>query len=202
MASELTQRIRDLRKARYRGYDWGHRVMILVGRNDDSGSYGVPRPGDLFFRFDNGKLRTTRDHADVCAVNDGEWRVFDSQNDGFEVVIGYWPEPGGGQIQRTGLDGRVEQRLFLRWFVWDGLVKAEWFGLRRWLYYKALHAVVEDKVPFTCQVTPPPSSGGYSHWHCRERRKHKGDHRFRNYTWAGGDAPVVYDPVTKAASDA
>lgn len=48
------------------------------------------------------------------------------------------------------------------------------------------------KIPFTCQQTPAQGSGGYDHWHCTLPRKHKGAHRFRNYTWAeGGNVACV-----------
>jgi hypothetical protein len=192
MTNKFLHRIVVIRSRHYPWWDWGHRVMILVGR-DDGGSYDVPRPRDLWFRHDAGKLITTTDYSVVRKNNDGEWRIFDSQNDGHEVVVGYWPHPNGdGRIQQSGLDGRAEQRLFLRWFVWDGWIKADWFGFRRWLYYKALSAAVQHKIPFTCQQVPPPSSGGYSHWHCELRRKHHGDHRFRNYTW--GSTKVQHAP--------
>lgn len=196
--NQLVRRFKAIHTRSFRWYDWGRPVMILIGREDGGSFDGIPRPHDLWFRHENGRMVTTRDYTEVRARNDGEWRIFDSQNDGFEIVIGWWPGPdGNGRIQQSGLDGRAEQRLFLRWFVWDGWIKAEWFGLRRWLYYKALHAVVTDKVPFTCQQVPPPNSGGYSHWHCQLRRKHKGDHRYRNYTWSG--SKVEYAPVDGTA---
>lgn len=175
-------------------WDWGHRVMALTGR-DDSGSWGVPRPRDLWFRKVNGRMQTTRHYADVRANPSEDWRIFDSQNDGFEIIIGWWPHPAhgrGGQIHRDGLDGRAEIELFRRWFFTEWAV-SEWFGLRRWAYYKGLHAAVNQRIPFTCQVTPPRESGGYDHWHCQERKRHAGPHRFRNYTWDGGQ--VEYAPV-------
>lgn len=180
--SNLIRRINEIRRSRHPWYDWGHRVMILLGREDDGRFDNVPRVRDLWFRHENGRLVTTRDYAEVRARNDGEWKVFDSQNDGFEVVIGWWPDEHG-PITRTGLDGRDEQRLFLRWFVWEGWIKAEWCGLRRRLYYRALHAAVHQKIPFACQQVPAPDSGGYSHWHCELRRKHDGPHRYRGCTW-------------------
>ncbi|MFH5209240.1 hypothetical protein ACHIPZ_13700 [Antrihabitans sp. NCIMB 15449] len=193
--ADIVNRVRRMRRQNRRWYEWGHRVMTLVGREDGGAYDGVPRPRDMWFRHENGRIRTTYNYDDVRAKNDGEWKIFDSQNDGFDVVIGYWPHPNdNGSISRSGLDGRAEQRLFLRWFVWDGLVKAEWLGLRRWLYYKALTSVVEQKVPFTCQATP---TSGYSHWHCSLRRKHVGEHRFHNYTWANSGR-VKFKPVRNA----
>lgn len=191
----IRQRIDAIRRRNFPWWDWGQRAMILVGR-EHCGSYDVPRPRDMWFRDDAGKLTTTYDYSDVLAKNDGEWRVFDSQNDGFEVKIGYWPHPNGdGHLQLSGLDGRHEQRLFLRWFVWDGRIKAEWFGVRRWLYYKALRAAIAQKKPFTCQLTPPAGSGGYDHWHCGLPRRHEGPHRFHNYTWDPAGAAVQYAPT-------
>jgi hypothetical protein len=197
---------------RHPWWDWGHHVMALTGRYD-AGNWSPPRVRDMWFRMDyeygdgrkakptRSRIVTTNDYSEVRARNDGEWRIFDSQDDGHTIVIGYWPHPDDkGNIHRTGLDGRAEQRLFLRWMLWEGLVKAEWFGLRRWLYYRALHAAVERKIPFRCQVTPPPGSGGYRHWHCDRKKRHTGDHRFVNYTWAGGNAKVRFDPVIPAAA--
>lgn len=68
-------------------------------------------------------------------------------------------------------------------------------GVRRWIYLKALHAAVERKIPFTCQVTPDRNSGGYTHWHCQLKKRHEGKHRFGNYTWIGRDFQVEYEPA-------
>lgn len=189
----LLHRVHDLTVRRLRWWDWGHRVMILVGRYD-TGTWGVPRVRDLWFRPEGGKFVTTRDYARVRARNDGEWRIFDSQDDGHTIVIGYWPGPGSdGHIHRTGIDGRAERRLFLRWLLWDGLVKAEWFGLRRWLYFKALHAAIYAQAPFTCGAPVPHGGGGYGHWHCELRGRHDA-HRFRSYTWTDGGR-AEYSPL-------
>jgi hypothetical protein len=184
-------------------WDWGHPLMALSGR-PFCGSWDVPRGRDLWFRYPDHhgnpawlathpevKLRcgllTTTDYATVRDTNDGEWRIFDWQDDGYTIRIGYWPAPDGdGRIHDSGIDGRREIRLFLRWLVWDGLGKAEWFGLRRWAYYKALNQVVHDRKPFTCQQVPARDSGGYQHWHCQLRRRHTGPHRFRAMVWADG----------------
>lgn len=76
-------------------------------------------------------------------------------------------------------------------------MKSPRFGLRRWVYYKALHAAVDRKIPFTCQQVPPPNSGGYSHWHCELKRKHTGDHRRGAYTWSTGR--VQHSPIDSPA---
>lgn len=193
----VVRRIRMIRDRRYPWWDWGHRVLLLAAREDGGSADGVPRPADLWFRREGDRLVATRDYSVVRERNDGEWRVFDSQNDGHDVVVGYWPAPGGdGRLRPSGLDGRLEQRLFLRWFVWDGWIKAEWFGLRRWIYYRALHAAVHEKVPFACQQVPPKGGGGYQHWHCQLRRRHAGVHRFRNFVWPTG-GPVEFSEKSR-----
>lgn len=198
---DLIRRVQTIRARRYRWYDWGHRVMVLVAREDGGSFDGIPRVRDLWFHQpdDSRRLVTARDYADVRANPHAAWRVFDSQNDGHEIVIGWWPN-GHGNISRDGLSGRDEQRLFARWWIWDGWVKAEWCGLRRWLYFKALHAVVHERIPFACQVTPDRDSGGYDHWYCQLRRRHNGDHRYRNYTWAGPGSKAVHSPMDSAAT--
>lgn len=200
-----------------RWYDWGHPLMWLVGRND-SGSSGVPRGRDMWwvsldyvegaerswmadFEQRNG-CYVTRDYSDVKAVATADWRIFDLQDDGRTVKIGRWPSrpEDGGHIQQIVGGLNIPQvRLFLRWYLFDHKVKAEWFGLRRWLYYKALHAAVNDKVPFSCQRVPDKGSGGYSHWHCQRRRWHKGAHRYRNYIWPGPGERVEYQPLEHAS---
>lgn len=203
----VLHRLHDLTARRWTWYDWGHPLMILVGRYS-TGTWDTPHVRDMWFRKEyvvggRQRIETTRDYTVVRARNDGEWRIFDGQDDGHTIVIGYWPHPDSpnGQIYRTGLDGRAEIRLFVRWLLWDGWVKAEWCGLRRWLYFRGLHNAVEPYIPFTCRVVPDGTSGGYRHWHCDLRPRHKGDHRYRNYTWSGvaGDR-VEYDPIDAGAA--
>jgi len=196
-------------------YDWGHPVMWLVGRND-SGSSGIPRGRDMWWvpadhvegiyaswladvEQRNGCYVTTS----YSVVKDAPvgWNIFDLQDDGHTIVIGRWPssEEDGGHIQKiVGGMNRQQVRLFLRWYLWDHKAKAQWFGLRHWIYFKALHAAVNQKVPFACQRTPDKGAGGYSHWHCQRRKFHKGAHRFVNYTWAGPGARVQHDPAEAA----
>lgn len=192
-------------------YGWGHPVMWLVGRYD-CGNAGPPRGRDLWWipteyvedrlalslaadleqRF--GCYITTR-YEDVRSTGgDIDWRIYDLQDEGRTVKVGLWPScpEHQGQIQPLPWQ-ELKVDLFLWWYVWQHKGKAQWFGLRRWVYFKALHAAVQDKIPFTCQQPPPQNSGGYSHWHCQLRRKHTGDHRFRNYTW-GADR-VQHSPV-------
>jgi hypothetical protein len=195
----LAHRALTVTTDRHPWYDWGHRLMILVGENR-TGDYGVPRGRDLWYRFADenearGRIITTHRYADVRATQgqDVSWRVFDVQDEGGTVKLGYW----GDRIAHYGLSRR-ELALFRRWDFWECRVRGEWFGLRRWLYFRGLHAAVQLKKPFACNVTPPRGTGGYSHWHCELRGRHD-VHRFRNYTWAGGTARVEYDPKEATA---
>lgn len=190
-------------------WDWGHPVMWLVGRYD-TGSAGVPRGRDLWWipteyveglplnlvadfeqRFG---CYVTTSYKDVRAtIGDISWRVYDLQDEGRTVKVGLWPSQPEHQGRMQPLPWQeLKVDLFLWWFVWQHLGRAQWFGIRRWAYYKALHAAVHQKIPFTCQQTPP--KGGYRHWYCELSRKHRGDHRFRNYTWSA-DA-VRHSPVS------
>ncbi len=181
----IRHRIHDIVSNRHPWYDWGHPLMTLIGQYRH-GSWDAPRVRDMwFYAATRNKFVTTRDSSEVRATPDLEWRIFDSQDDGHTVVIGWWPRPDDptGNIHRDGLDSKPEQRLFLRWMLWDGWVKAEWFGIRPWIYYKALHRAVQIRKPFTCQRQPDPMKGGYSHWYCEEPKRHKGPHRIRNYSW-------------------
>lgn len=187
----LLHRILTIRADRRRWYDWGHMLMTLVGQYR-TGDYEAPRGRDLWYRFEHGetgRIITTHLYSDVRALPNAEWRVLDVQDDGGTVMFGWW----GDRITFYGFS-RPELRLFRRWDFWECRARGEWFGLRRWLYYKGLHAAVHLRVPFTCQMTPPSGTGGYSHWYCEERGKHD-THRFRNYTWREGVARVAYEPT-------
>lgn len=198
-------------------YDWGHPVMWLVGRYH-CGNTEPPRGRDLWWipkEYVEGVAASlvadyeqrfgcyvTRRYEDVRATSpDIEWRIYDLQDDGRTVKIGVWPHAPehDGRVQPMPtwhtMDAKREMRLFLWWYLWEHKGKAQWFGLRPWAYYKALHAVVNDKRPFSCQRTPDKGAGGYSHWHCQLRKRHKGEHRFRNYTWGGSGERVEFAPV-------
>lgn len=196
-------------------WDWGHPVMWLVGRYD-SGSAGVPRGRDLWWiptEYVEDRLASslvadceqrfgcyiTTNYSDI--TSDIDWRIYDLQDDGRTVKVGLWPNQPEhkGRIQPLPWQ-ELKVDLFLWWYVWQHKGKAQWFGLRRWVYYKALHAAVQQKIPFTCQQVPPPNSGGYSHWHCQLRRKHLGEHRFHSYTWSAGS--VQHSPISARRSGA
>lgn len=176
---------------RHPWYDWGHKFMVLFGQYG-TGDYEAPRGRDLWYRFDNeneahGRIITTHRYADVRALPNAEWKILDVQDDGGTVMMGWY----GDRITFYGLSRR-ELALFRSWDFWECRARAEWFGLRRWLYYKGLHAAVHLKKPFTCQAVPPRGSGGYSHWYCELHGKHT-EHRYRAYTWTG--ARVQHNPV-------
>ncbi|KSU52886.1 hypothetical protein [Microbacterium enclense] len=191
----LAHRILTIAQERRPWYDWGARLMVLVGQFR-TGSYDTPRGRDLWYRFEaenehRGRIIKTRTYANVRATReqDFSWRIFDVQDDGHTVKVGHY----GGQITHFGLSRR-EMKLFRRWDFWECRVRGEWFGLRRWLYHLGLHHHVDLRKPFACNATPKRGSGGYSHWHCELRGRHE-VHRFRNYTWPGGTARVEYDPI-------
>lgn len=178
----LMDRLQRIRRSGHPWYDWGHRVMFLVGQYRH-GDYGVPRGRDLYYYPTSRRtFFTTYDWSEARLYFglDRGWKVFDVQDDGWTVVVGWYPEDGG-HISPAELS-RAELKLFRRWDFWECRVRAEWFGFRRWLYHRALHAAVHQKRPFACNATPPQGAGGYSHWHCEIRGRHD-VHRFRNYTW-------------------
>lgn len=182
--------------------DWGHLTMWLTGRYD-SGSAGIPRGRDLWWvpaeyiegdclaMVDSLEIRygcyVTQDYT-MVRVTKGRipWRIFDLQDGGNTVKVGLWPnEPEhNGRIQPlpwNELGPKTSLALFLHWYLIDHKVKSQWLGLRTRLYSKALSAAVDDRRPFTCQAKPGP--GGYAHWTCQLRKRHEGDHRYRNYVW-------------------
>lgn len=197
-----------------RWYDWGHPVMWLVGRHD-CGSAGCPRGRDLWwiptqyveegvaasllagFEQRHGCYITTN-YTDVRATSgDVDWRIYDLQDDGRTTKVGLWPNAPEhkGRLQPLPWE-ELNVRLFLWWYLWEHKAKAQWFGLRRWVYYKALHWAVHAHSPFACNVVPDRGSGGYSHWHCGLRPRHRGAHRYHNYTWAGPGESVEYEPAS------
>lgn len=195
-----------------RWYDWGHPVMWLVGRYH-GGSAGVPRGRDMWwipteyvegvaaslvadFEQRYGCYTTTR-YEDVRATSgDIEWRVYDLQDDGRTVKVGLWPNSPEhkGRIQPLPWQ-ELETPLFLWWYLVQHKGRAQWFGVRPWVYYKALSWAVGAHSPFACGRVPDKGSGGYSHWHCDLRKRHGGPHRYRSYTWGGPGAKVQFAPL-------
>ena len=227
---DRTARIRAL-LGQHGQRDWGHKLMALVG-TQRTGSFEPPRARDLYFRVgpERGEdwrvvpgtekslgVETTHAMTAWDGVKRGEaWRTFDWQDDGHTLRIGWLGDDG--RIHDSALGAYSgELKRFRRWFILDSWIKAQWFGLRPWLYYKGLHAAVHRKYPWTCQVTPPRDSGGYDHWYCQVpigargtlRRRldrltgfasgapyHPMPHRYINYRWDGAGNRVAHDPQT------
>ena len=66
--------------------------------------------------------------------------VFSFLNDSFEIGIG-WPNKWHGIYRREVI------RKFVFWYLFQWSI-CEWFGLRRWLWYKLLHRRVESYKKF------------------------------------------------------
>lgn len=173
-------------------WDWGHRVMVLVGQ-DFGGNYDSPSPKTIWYRrgksvrmwrtkFPVNPPRTYQivsDYrefqaltADLDTDSDAyyEWRAICAGQDG-DLHLGrqYW----GGKYY--GLD-HWEMELLRRWL--NRWRLRDWFGLRSWLYSQALESAVAQRKPFSCQQVPKPGSRGYSHWHCQLKKNHNGLHRY------------------------
>jgi hypothetical protein len=72
------------------------------------------------------------------AERHGLVRVFDTwPGDGHELWLGY---PSAWQFH---MDMRTALRLAW-WILWTWWAKCHWFGLRRWIYYKALSAQIRS----------------------------------------------------------
>ena len=97
--------------------DWEHVVMALTG-TEWGGDYGPPSAPTLRYPWQ------------------GEERVFANKNDGTELWFGYpnrWEwHIGPGEIKRL-----------TRYLIVDYWLKSRWLGLRRPVYYAALHSTVE-----------------------------------------------------------
>jgi hypothetical protein len=203
----LRHRLYDLVSEQHPWYDWGHRLMILTG-SDDCGNWGEPEPPTWFYRLGEPKrmIRTkypqhplatfeivtdyTEFRRRTKGLNEDEmyaWKAIGTSQDG-ELILGhrFW----GGKFYGMPDWEVALLRRYLR--MWRRL---DWFGLRSWLYSQGLHAAVHQKVPRTCQVSPPPGSGGYSHWYCDQKRKHAGPHRYRNYEWDPTKDRVEHTPT-------
>lgn len=193
----LRSRIVALLRENHPWWDWGHRVMTLVGRNW-CGNWSEPKPPDIWYRqgpskLRRGKARTTwvvvRSYDEYLRqVEQGhqDWKCIQVQDGGWTLAMGYYDSMNFYGLTRSEVP--ILLRFLVRWALTD------WLGIRRWLYFRALRAAVNRKVPFRCQATPPKGTGGYSHWHCSEKKRHAGPHRFNNYTWTDGDH-VEYAPV-------
>lgn len=206
----LRHRAYSLCLERHPWHDWGHYLMILVGQ-DFGGNWVEYSPPTWWYRHGTPKrmFRTgyprhplstfeviKDDYSAFRERTDGlnedqkyEWKAIGTSQDG-ELHLGrmYWGNSFYGLT-------RWEMRLLHR-YLWACRWRS-WFGLRNWLYSLALHEAVDHKAPFKCNATPPPGSGGYSHWHCQQKRRHVGLHRFNNMSWGeldGEQFPVTHAP--------
>jgi hypothetical protein len=200
----ITGRLYTLAVRRGPWYDWGHPLMILVG-DPHGGNYDEPSMRTWWYRLGPPKhmwrtryprnplstFEVIKDYETFRQRTEGlnesemyEWQAL-CIHDG-ELTLGhrYW----GGTFYGMRKNETALLRRYLR--AWR---RHDWYGLRSWLYYQALHAAVHQRKPFACHATPPPRSGGYSHWHCQLKRKHDGEHRFNAMTWLDDLPSVVHD---------
>lgn len=208
----LRRRLYCLTIDRWPWWDWGHPLMTLTG-SDFGGNWSDPHEGvpTWYYRLGTPKrmwrtgyprhplstFEVITDYDTFRQRTEGlnedqmyEWSAIYVDGDG-QLQLGhrYWGKDFYGLREcETAL-----LRKYLR--MWH---RHNWFGVRSWIYSQALNAAVHQRKPRACNVTPPKGTGGYSHWHCNEKRRHKGDHRFQSYTWSGGTARVVYDPEDAA----
>jgi hypothetical protein len=203
----LRRRLYCLLIENHRWWDWGHRLMILVG-TDSGGNWSEPEPPTWWYRLGPSKpmwrthypthplstIQIVASYDEFRALTEGlnedqmyEWNAICVDQDG-QLQLGhrYW---GGTFYGLSTAEVAVLRRYLRMWRRYD------WFGVRSWLYSQGLQAAVYSRKPFTCQVTPPKGSGGYDHWFCNLKRRHEGPHRYRNYQWDPTKERVEYDPV-------
>jgi hypothetical protein len=208
----VRRRVYCLAMERFPWWDWGHHLMILVGR-DEGGNWSEPRPGAWWYRHGDAKrmVRTgypihppstyevITDYETLRTLTEGlnedemyPWRAIYVDTDGaLQLGRNYW----GGTFYGLNKADLFLLRRYLR--AWRRL---DWFGLRSWLFSQALHAAVHRKKPGACNQVPTPAHGGYSHWACQLKRGHDGMHRFNAYTWGEIDGEPIgaHNPVDVA----
>lgn len=197
-------------------WNWGDRLMVLVGQND-CGNWSEPSPTTWWYRrtsphrmwrtgypiHRHRDFQIVTDHAEFERLTAGlnkdemyEWQALNVNQDG-ELQLGhhYW----GGNFYGMRRDEWWLVARYLRRFRRRNL-----WGLRSWLYALALNASVHRRKPFACHATPPPGSGGYSHWHCTLRRNHDGLHRYNNCVWGEIDGlnlgRIVHHPAREGVA--
>lgn len=112
-----------LRLARILGADdWQHVVMALTG-TDWGGDYAPPFAKTYRYKW-----------ADTE-------RVFANNNDGMELWFGY-------HDKWEWHIGNNEVKALTKWLIWDWWIKARWLGLRRPIYYWALHSGLHRGEPW------------------------------------------------------
>ena len=99
------------------------RIMDAVG-TEFCGNRIPPQPRTVYYSDDGSGREVPRGTREAY--------VLASNNDGFELWLGT-PHKWYHHM------GEREVRLLTRYLLWDWYVKARWLGLRRPLYYWALH---------------------------------------------------------------
>lgn len=197
------RRVYCLLTDRHHWYDWGHRLMVLVG-DDDCGNWSEPEAPTWWYRqrapkrmwrtgyprhplstyeivtdYDTYKARTAGLNEDQMY----EWRALcTNQDGGLHLGHQYW---GGRFYEMSKADVALLRRYLRAWH------RHDWYGLRSWLYSQGLHAAVYVRKPGACNAAPPKGQGGYDHWLCQERRGHDGWHRFNSYLWGDIDGEPI-----------
>lgn len=106
-------------------------VMRLTGTDSwNDGQYGPPEPKPFRYRVGRTKVIPRKDE-------DPGYQVFASNNDGFELWVG-WDNQWDAHFNQA------EVRALLRYLIFEWFMKARWFGLRRPLYYWALKRHVKQ----------------------------------------------------------
>jgi hypothetical protein len=122
---------------------WQVRVMAAVGTWWFSEPDGVPsartlRYGTVYERGVKSKPKrfaTFGDAPEPQPDQEIDVRIITSNNDGFELWFG---TPHEWHFHMRSED----VRLLFRYLVWEWFVRSRWFGMRRWIYYRALHSYV------------------------------------------------------------
>lgn len=196
----VRRRVLALLQERNPWWDWGHRVMIIVG-DDDGGNWSEPtppswwyRPGvpDRMWRTNYPRHRPSTIEL-VTRYSQLRERIEGATDDEKYEWLGIYLDQDHqvkfGHYYTDSFYGlrSWEIPIVARWLRMAR--RHDWYGLRSWLYSHALHAAVNRRKPFSCGEPPPRDAGGYSHWLCTRRRRHSGLHRYANMVWG-------YDPVT------
>lgn len=206
----VRRRVYDLAVCHYPWWDWGHRLVIVVGR-DWGGSWDEPQPPTWWYRLGPPKpMAFTRwprhplstfeivtDYDEFRRRTEGlnedqmyEWKAIGANQDG-DLHLGhqYW---GGSFYGVTRWERALLRRYLRRWN------RSDWWGLRTWLWGQGLNASVHRRKPFACNEVPPKGAGGYNHWHCELKRRHDGMHRFGAYVWGEIDGEPIGAHVPEA----
>jgi hypothetical protein len=116
----------------HKKFDLNKLVMRLTGSDSfGDGQYGPPEA--TAFRY---QLSGSKGITEVTSDADG-YQVFASNNDGFELWMG-WHNQWDNHLRAE------EVRALFWWILFEWFGRARWFGLRRPIYYWALHRHVSQ----------------------------------------------------------